>query len=96
LSLAGDRKTSTFAPPFGTNIPPIGGVMIYTFLSSVFITLFMVIGAIAFYLFLENSRKLLPFTWDCFQHVIVLAIIAAVCFILACVFGSLIPTCYVC
>ena len=68
--------------------------MIYTFLSSVFIALFFVVGSMSLYCFLENSQKLLPFGWLFYKHVIVLAIIAAVCFILACVFGSQIPACY--
>ena len=68
--------------------------MIYTFLSSVFIALFLVVGTVAFMLFLENCTKPLPFSWICYQHVIVLAIIAALCFICACVFGAQIPDCY--
>ena len=69
--------------------------MIYTFLSSVFITLFLVVGTLAFWQFIDRMVGNLPFGWTCYQHVIVLAIIAAVCFILACVFGSQIPACYV-
>ncbi len=69
--------------------------MIYTFLSSVFITLFLVLGALSLYGFLDRSRANYPFSWTCYQHVIVLAVIAAVCFILACLFGTQIPSPYV-
>ena len=69
--------------------------MIYTFLSSVFITLFLTVGAIALNAFIQMWLiKNYPLKWACYQHVIVLAIIAAVCFILACCFGALIPDCY--
>lgn len=69
--------------------------MIYTFLSSVFITLFLLVGALALMGFLEMMRKSMPLTWTCYQHVIVLAVIAFVCLILAVVFGIQIPECYV-
>ena len=69
--------------------------MIYTFLSSVFITLFLVLGALSLYGFLDRSRANYPFSWTCYQHVIVLAVISAVCFIFAVLFGSQIPDCYV-
>lgn len=68
--------------------------MIYVFLSSVFITLFLVLGALSLYGFLDLSRAHYPFTWTCYQHVIVLAIIAALCFIFAALFGTQIPVCY--
>ena len=69
--------------------------MIYTFLSSVFITLFLVLGALSLYGFLDLSRARYPFTWTCYQHVIVLAVISAVCFIFAVLFGTQIPSPYV-
>ncbi len=69
--------------------------MLYVFLSSVFITLFIVLGALSLYGFLELMQSKFPLTWTCYQHVIVLAIIAVVCFILACLFGTQIPECYV-
>ena len=68
--------------------------MIYTFLSSVFITLFLVVGTLALFGFLEMMRKNMPLNWLCYQHVIVLALIAALCFILAVIFGIQIPDCY--
>ena len=68
--------------------------MIYTFLSSVFITLFLVLGALSLYGFLDLAREKYPFTWTCYQHVIVLAVIAALCFIAAVLFGTQIPDCY--
>jgi len=69
--------------------------MIYTFLSSVFITLFLVLGAVSLYGFLDLARERYPFTWTCYQHVIILAALSAICFIAACLFGSQIPACYV-
>ena len=69
--------------------------MAYTFLCSVFITLFLVIGSFAFYSFMLRTLRDLPITWTCYQHVIVLALIAALCFIAACLFGTQIPACYV-
>lgn len=69
--------------------------MIYTFLSSVFITLFLVLGALSLYGFLDLSRSHYPFTWTCYQHVIVLAVISAICFIFAVLFGTQIPSPYV-
>ena len=69
--------------------------MIYTFLSSVFITLFLVVGTLALIGFLEMMRKNMPLNWLCYQHVIVLALIAALCFILAVIVGIQIPDCYV-
>ena len=69
--------------------------MIYTFLSSVFITLFLLIGTITLVLHLELMRKNMPLNWVGYQHVIVLALIAALCFILAVIFGIQIPDCYV-
>ena len=69
--------------------------MIYIFLSSVFITLFLVLGALSLYGFLEQMQSHFPLGWTCFQHVIVLAVLAALCFIAAVVFGTQIPDCYV-
>ena len=69
--------------------------MIYTFFSSVFITLFFVVGALALMSFLEMMRKYMPLTWPYFKHVVVLAVIAFVFLILAVVFGIQIPECYV-
>ena len=68
--------------------------MIYTFLSSVFIALFLVVGTLALMGFLEMMRKSIPLNWLYCQHVIVLAIIAVLCFIAACFFGTQIPDCY--
>ena len=68
--------------------------MIYTFLSSVFIALFLVVGTLALMGFLEMMRKNMPLNWLCYQHVIVLAAIAVLCFIFACFFGAQIPDCY--
>ena len=69
--------------------------MIYTFLSSVFITLFLVLGALSLYGFLELMQSKFPLGWTCYQQVIVLAIVAVLCFIFACLFGTQIPDCYV-
>ena len=69
--------------------------MIYTFLSSVFITLFLIIGTLALMGHLELMLKNMPLNWLCYQHVIILAVLAAVCFILAVIFGIQIPDCYV-
>lgn len=69
-------------------------LMIYTFLSSVFIVLFLVIGTIALMGFLEMMRKNMPLTWLCYQHVVVLAFIAVLCFICASIFGAQIPYYY--
>ena len=69
--------------------------MIYIFFSSVFISLFLVLGALSLYGFLELARKNFPINWTCYQHVIVLALIATLCFIAACLFGTQIPDCYV-
>ena len=68
--------------------------MIYTFLFSVFITLFLIVGALALTGFLKLMRDNFPLTWACYQHVYVLAILSFVCFILAVIFGILIPDCY--
>jgi hypothetical protein len=68
--------------------------MIYTFLSSIFIALFLVVGTLAIMGFLELMRKSIPLNWLCYQHVIVLALIAVLCFILAVIFGIQIPDCY--
>ena len=70
--------------------------MIYTFLSSVLITLFLFVGAWSFFGFVELMRLHYPLNWTCCQHVIVLALIAALCFIAACLFGTQIPNCYAC
>ena len=69
--------------------------MVYTFLSSVFITLFLVLGALSLYGFLELMQSKFPLTWFYYQHVIVLAIVAVLCFIAAGLFGTQIPDCYV-
>lgn len=69
--------------------------MVYTFLSSVFITLFLVLGALSLYGFLELMQSKFPLGWTCYQHVFVLAIVAVLCFIFACLFGIQIPDCYV-
>ena len=68
--------------------------MIYTFLSSVFITLFFTLGTFAFYGYLLRMLRDLPLSWTCYQQVIVLAIVAVLCFIFACLFGTQIPNCY--
>ena len=52
--------------------------MIYTFLSSVFIALFLVVGTLALMGFLDLMRKNMPLNWLCCQHVIVLAAIAVI------------------
>ena len=69
--------------------------MIYTFLSSVFITLFLVVGTLAFCKFIDRMVGNYPVSWTTLQHVIILAVIAAICFILAVIFGIQIPDCYV-
>ena len=68
--------------------------MIYTFLSSVFIALFLVVGTLALMGFLELMRKNLQIRWFYYQYVIVLAAIAVLCFIIACITGAQIPECY--
>ena len=68
--------------------------MVYVFLSSVFITLFLVIGSFAFYGFLLRMLRDYPLSWTCYQQVLVLAIVAVLCFIAACLFGTQIPNCY--
>ena len=69
--------------------------MLYTFFSGVFITIFLVLGFLALKGFYELWRtKNFPLTWACYQHVYVLAILSFVCFILAVIFGILIPDCY--
>ena len=70
--------------------------MVYTMLTGVFLTLFLVIGTFAFYGYLLRMLRDLPLSWTCYQQVIVLAIIAVLCFIFACLFGTQIPNCYVC
>ena len=69
--------------------------MIYVLLSGVFLTLFLVLGAFSLYGFLELMKSKFPLGWTCYQHVFVLAILAALCFIAAALFGSQIPDCYV-
>ena len=69
--------------------------MIYTFFSSVFITLTLVLGALSLYGFLELSRANYLYTWRNYRNVIVLAIIATLCLIAAVFFGLQIPDCYV-
>ena len=68
--------------------------MIYTFLSSVFIALFLVLGALSLYGFLELMQAKFPLGWTCYQHVIVLALLAVLCLIAACLFGTQIPDYY--
>lgn len=68
--------------------------MVYTFLSSVFITLFMVLGSFAFYHYLKIC--LLDFSWATYRHIIVMTVLALLCLIVACLFGTQIPDCYVC
>ena len=68
--------------------------MIYIFLYSVFITLFLVLGALSLYGFLELMQAKYPLGWTCYQHVIFLALIAFLCFIAAAIFGLQIPDCY--
>jgi hypothetical protein len=70
--------------------------MVYIFFSSVFITLSLVLGALSLYGFLELMQSKFPLGWTCYQHVIVLAIVAVLCFIFACLFGTQIPDCYAC
>ncbi len=43
---------------------------------------------------IELMRKNMPITWLCYQHVVVLALIAVLCFTCACIFGAQIPYCY--
>ena len=69
--------------------------MVYVFFSSVFITLFLVLGALSLYGFLELARKNYRVRWDSYHPVIVLAMIAILCFIAAGIFGLQIPECYV-
>ena len=81
--------------------------MAYVFLSSVCITLFLVLGALSLYGLQRASSKALlgggRFSrlsgersgLYCYQHVIVLALLAALCFIAAVLFGAQIPDCYV-
>ena len=68
--------------------------MLYVFFSSVFITLFLVIGTLAFWKFISRADVNLPLSWTCYQHIIILAIIALICFIAAVLFGIQIPDCY--
>ena len=69
--------------------------MIYTILSSVCITLFLFIGAWSFFGFVELMKANFPINWTCYQHVIVLALIALICLIAAYFVGTQIPDCYV-
>jgi hypothetical protein len=69
--------------------------MVYTMLTGVFLTLFLVIGSFAFYGFLLRMLRDLPLSWICYQQVIVLTIVAVLCFIAAGLFGIQIPDCYV-
>ena len=68
--------------------------MLFPFLSGLFITLFLLLGAWSFYGFWELKKLYFPLSWYNYQHVIVLAIIAVFCFILAVLFGILIPDSY--
>ena len=69
--------------------------MIYTFLSLVFITIAFLLGTWSFLGFLELWRLYYSLTWKNYKTVIILASIAALCFILAVIFGIQIPDCYV-
>ena len=69
--------------------------MIYVLLSGVFLTLFLFIGAWSFFGFVELMKANFPINWTCYQHVIVLALIATLCFIAAYFVGTQIPDCYV-
>lgn len=68
--------------------------MLYCILSGVFLTLFFTLGTFAFYGYLLRMLRDLPLSWTCYQQVIVLAIVAVLCFIFACLFGTQIPNCY--
>ena len=68
--------------------------MLYVFISSVFITLFLVVGTLVLMGLLELMRKSIPLNWLCAQHIIILAIIAVLCFIAAIIFGTQIPNPY--
>ena len=68
--------------------------MLYTFLSSVFITFFFLLAACSFFGFMELWRLYYSLTWKNYKTVIILASIAAFCFILAVIFGIQIPDCY--
>ena len=68
--------------------------MLHIFFTSVFMTLFFLLAACSFFGFMELWRKNFPLNWTCYQHVIVLAVLAALCFILAVIFGIQIPDCY--
>lgn len=68
--------------------------MLYCILSGVFLTLFLTLGTFAFYGYLLRMLRDLPLSWTCYQQVIVLAIVAVLCFIAACLFGTQIPNCY--
>ena len=70
-------------------------LMIYTFLSLVFITIAFLLGTWSFFGFLELWRLYYSLTWKNYKTVIILASIAAFCFILAVIFGIQIPDCYV-
>ena len=82
--------------------------MAYVFLSSVCITLFLVLGGCALYGLQRASSKALlgggRFSrlsgersgLYCYQHVIVLVLLAVLCFIAAVLFGTQIPDCYGC
>lgn len=66
--------------------------MIYCFFTSVFTTLFFVVGTLALYGFYELwLTKRYPLKWACYQHVFVLAIIAVLCLTAAILFGAQIP-----
>ena len=69
--------------------------MLYVFLSSVFIALFMCLGTLSMYGFYQLWLiKKFPLTWACYQHVFVLALLSLVSFILAVLFGIQIPENY--
>lgn len=68
--------------------------MFYIFFTSVFITLFLVVGTLAFWKFINRMMNDYPISWTTYQHVIILTVLAALCFILAVIFGIQIPDCY--
>ena len=69
--------------------------MFYIIFFSVFITLFLIVGAFALYGLIELWLvKNYPLKWTCYQHVFILAILALVCLILAVLFGIQIPENY--
>ena len=68
--------------------------MIYIFLSLVLITISFLLGTWSFFGFLELWRLYYPLSWKTYKKVILLASVAAFCFILAVLFGIQIPENY--